>query len=415
MKTGSTSNPNPNGIPRRDPTAEVLKQEWINSLRRLENKEAEFGDRLSSRKSRSNYHKDKLAGLIDQRESEYSSDREKIRSALDVCTQDLNAAHMTCSRHCGEIGVHYVPDQTTEAEVLRVPKLSESEAARILELRNGPKLKTDGQSALKVISAILCALVSSVAWGALVCGVNLKRPLASPSGTIFALILGAATAVIVWRFLARIWSTIGSMEGAGMKRSEIARSQISALAQTMIVLAGLMALDGLGLVRANAAKAELNPIFAIPLWLALIAAGFITLAYVSGLSYSSRAEGYNDAATRGISGLIQTDEDIKKEERKRYVLVQAALDALGQVKIVRQRIEEYKAELMMKEGEFSQVLEAHLGAMPEEPTGLTREEEHELNILRDKVVIAKERYDSHVSSRGVNYVASMATESKEDH
>ena len=156
----------------------------------------------------------------------------------------------------------------------------------------------------------------------------------------------------------------------------------------------------------------MSALFAIPMWLALVAAALINVSYVAGIAYASRAESYNDAAQRSVTGLIQSDEDAKKEDRKRFVLVQAALDSLGQVKIVEKRIEGYNAQLDRAEKEFNQALAEMNGAMPEVPSGYTPDEERELNVLRDKVIVAKERYDAHLSSRGVNHQVARQTETE---
>jgi len=399
---------------RLDPTAEVLRQQWINAIRQSETREAEYHDRLENRRARSKMMVEKLTRQIENLEREYEDDRTNIRNAIEVCKQEVHAAHVAASRHCGEIGVNYEPGKTKEADILRVPTLSESEAARKLDLTHGSGMKNEGRTALKIFSAVLCAFVSSVAWGALIAGVNLKHPLANIPGAIFALVLGIATSLIVWRFLSHLWSHVGAKAGAGRPREEVRAAIIAALAQTAFVLVGLMALDGLGLIRANAAKATLNPLFAIPLWLAFLAAGFINLAYVSGMSYAAFAEGYNEAARKTVRGLIDSDEATKQEDRKRYVHVQAALDALGQVTVAEQRLEGYKRELKQKEAEFRESFNALMEQMPKEQEGLTADEERELGVLRDKVEVAKNRYDAHLTSQSITIPVMSKSQAEEN-
>lgn len=276
MNASNSQNPaNPNK--RFDPTAEVLRQQWINAMRQSETREAEYQARVESRQARSKMMVDKLSRQIENLEREYEEDRANLRNSIEVCKHELHATHVAASRHCGEIGVNYLPGKTTDADVLRVPVLSEAEAARTLNLSHGSGLKSDGKTALKILSAALCAFVSSVAWGALITGLNLKHPLVNVPGLVFALVLGTATSLIVWRFLSQLWSQVGAKAGAGRPSDEVRAAIMAALAQAGVVLIGLMALDGLGLIRANAAKAALNPLFAIPLWLAFMAAGFINL------------------------------------------------------------------------------------------------------------------------------------------
>lgn len=131
------------------------------------------------------------------------------------------------------------------------------------------------------------------------------------------------------------------------------------------------------------------------------------------MSYAAYAEGYSEAARKSVRDLIDSDEASKQEDRKRYVHVQAALDALGQVSVAEKRLDQYKAELKQKELDFSECFDRLMDQMPKVQEGLTPDEERELGVLRDKVTVAKDRYDAHLTSQSVLVPVAQALLSEE--
>ena len=413
MRTNNTPNPDHAQVQPCDPTAVVLREQWQSAILNLDSFEFGLAQRHDAARARTARHTEKLASLLAKREGEYEQDRGRVRCALEVCTQDLNAAHRSASRHCGEIGVRYVPGKTTEIEILRVPRISQAEAARSLDLKNGGEIAGERFAVLKTICTVLCAIVTSVAWGLLLFHVNYQKPLSTPLGFVLSLFAGTLVALAVRYAITRSWSLVGTREGFGKGKELVSKAWLAAIGCSVGVLCFLIGLDGLGIAQANAARASLNPAAAIPLWLALIAASAINFAYVVGFAYASHADAYNTAASGQMSGLIQTDQALKQEVRKAQVLVQAALDALGQINIIESRIEDYKAEFKQLEIEFTRAMTELLNAMPEEPSGATLQEISQLKDLRDKVAVAKERYDAHLSSRSVNHAIATSNESDE--
>lgn len=402
MRTNSAQNPSSPDPSSFDPTAEVLRQEWLGAMRRLEGREHDFAERRSARRAKTDRYTEKLASLIKLREDEYAHDRERIRGALEVCTQDLDAAHKAASRHCGEIGVRYVPGRTSEEDVLRVPVLQDAEAARMLDLKIGARFSHSRHPAVYWIVTLLCGAVTVVSLMGFL-GVSLRDPMQKPMAFAGAVLFGLAVPVAGRHFLHPSWRSVGARVGAGRPAQEVAQAKAVAALITAVAVAGVMTIDGLGLVRASSARASLDSALGVPLWAALLGAGVVNLLYICGSAYWAFGEGYDETAGAAVRGLVRSDEQRKQEDRKGRVMVQAALDALGQVKVVEGRIEEYRTELKRAEQEFAQALNELLEAMPEEPVGIAPEEEAEIEALREKVTVAKHRYDAHVSSRGVNF------------
>ncbi len=412
MRTNNPQNPNSNPS-FFDPTAEVLKEQWLNAVRRVETREADFDKAKEADRAQVQRQNEKISQLIEQREVEYNEDRERIRKALLVCTQDLDAAHRAASVTCGDILIRYIPNVTSESDVLRVPLLTESEVARSLDLKNGGRISGDKYAWSKVACTALCAIVTSIAWGMLLFNVNYRHPLKSPSGLVFSLVAGIAVALLVRMAIGRTWTIVGTREGSGQSAPLIAKARNTAVALTTAILVALVTLDGLGICRANAARAEFNPASAIPLWLAIIAACAINVSYVIGFAYASHAEAYNAEAGSQISSMIRADERSKQEGRRDDVRIHAALNALGQVQIVKDRIAEYETQLKKTEREFSEALIELTEAYRSEPAERTPEEAEEIERLKALVKVAKDRYDAHVSSRGVNYSVSDHTSTSE--
>lgn len=408
------SSPSPAGSSStQDPIHEQLLRNYYDALKRKEIREAEIDEARQKRKAEAILHNAHFAELKDTKQRKFVASIEAETLAKQGYILQLEAAKLSVTSHCVKLGIEYVPGKTCENDILRVAPKPRAQAAVEMDLRYGTGFKDPGGLGLKLLTSILCGFVSSIAMGGLVVGISLKHPLSNTIGAVFALVLGFTVSFCVWRFLDHLWGMVGTVEGFG--RPDEVRNQIlnSARNQTLIVLAGLMILDAIGLVTANAAKAALSPIYALPLWEAMILAGCVNTAYVSSMANAGRKIAYNNAAADRIDGYVDEDVRIKRDRLVNTGVqspqvtpsqvnhVQGALESLSTINVKSKQIED--SEVRLKTGEESHLEDMRILASLQRDVSdaHSASELTELRHLENEVVRAKELLNSHTISKAV--------------
>jgi hypothetical protein len=71
---------------------------------------------------------------------------------------------------------------------------------------------------------------------------------------------------------------------------------------------------------------------------------------------------------------------------------------IGHVRAYEKQLCEANEKLAKVDAEYTKVVRDHLDSLPEIPTELTDDEHRELGVLREKIAIARDRYDAYASS-----------------
>lgn len=380
--------------------SEFTRWERFNSaVRRFEAREDELMARLHVRRQNATELRQTLRELFDAVEKEYRATRADLQHQIKNAEFDVNAAQLSAGRHCSEIGIPYVPGQTMEADVLRVPALADADAAHSLDLPFGVGLSDGRVKLLKPVLMVFCWLASSLSLGLLFHLLEVRRLFISLPMLAVSLIIGGVVATGLNITITALWRPIGVKTGSRRTRTEVLRVLVPVALITGTFFLSLVVLDAKALILLNAARAALNPIFAIPLGVGLFIGTILSGVYIVGLAGTAFAAGYDDAAKKSISAMIAADEQVKLEAAKKKVAVRLTLDALAQVKVTQAAIKSLKDSLKLADQEYSRERNSLVEALPKIPASLEDAELQELTDLRDRSDSAKIEYDAHVLSR----------------
>jgi hypothetical protein len=376
---------------------------YYQAVREHESLGAEYNGRFESRKQHADDLRRRHLSVLDARETEYNSDRTRIKQKLHKAKLDLEATHRSASEHCSEIGVRYVPGKTTEVDVLSVPMIEEAEAAKRLGLPFGVGFNDRLLRFFKPILTILCWLMSSLSLGLGFKILDTKKIFGNPTTVGLSLVMGGVVALGLLVAITSMWKALGTKIGAGRPTREVVGLLIPIAAMTAALLLGVAVLDAKAVILLNAARAALNPAFAIPMGIAVLIGAVISGTYILGLAGTGFAESYSLAAKKSIDAEIKGDENGKREAVKQTVLIREALEALADVKVAEQIIQNHENDLMRMDKEFKHERAEMLASVPVVPTTLEPDELRELASLRDRIRSAKAHLDAHIVSRSNSF------------
>lgn len=369
------------------------------ALREYESAEAQFNARLAARQQEPErirtYQLERVAAL----EAAYKRHLAQQQQKRAKAELDLEMAHAAASAHCAEIGVQYVPDVTTEEAIYAVPPLGEAEAAQRRNLPFGVGYHDAFAKACKPVLMGLCWVLSALSIGLGNHLLNPKNLLDNPVNVGLSLAAGGVVALGTSAALAWLWKAVGTMVGSGRPAAEVARAAGAALAVTLLLLAGLAYLDAKPTLLLNARRAALNPVFQVPLPLALLLGLLISGTYVLSTAGSAFADSYTQAARMSIEAEIRREESRRREARQGDVPVRKALGALSSVKVREQARRAAVAELQRLETTLQAERARLLDALPPLPTALEPDEIAHLAYLRERIRAAKTDCDAYTESR----------------
>ncbi|MBS1712989.1 MAG: hypothetical protein JST30_01495 [Armatimonadetes bacterium] len=374
-------------------------ERYAHSARLLESKEAEFADRLHVRQEQAKVHLERIYADVDYLKSEYQQERAQTKNALGTAKLDLDAAHRSAAEHCAQVNVKYEPGRTTETDVHRVPLVHEAEAARQLDLTFGVGINVRALAWVKPALAACCWILSSLGLGLLFKLLVPRALLANVVGVAISLVLGGLVTLGLVVFLMPAWKSIGSKLGSGRARQEVLKSGLLVTLVTVLVFVALAGLDAFSFLTMNASRAALNPALAMPVGIALLLGCVCSGIYVIGLAFSNFCLGYSESARKSIDGFIDTDKTGKVEAIKRTVPVKAAIDSLGHVKVIEERIRELETHLAKLKEDNDRETKALMSTRPEIPTELLPHEVQELKEMRERMNSDKVKYEAHAQSR----------------
>lgn len=380
-------------------SSQILKDRYYSSVRALEDFEAQCASRLEVRQAQAKAQNDHVRGQMEFVQTEYQEERTKTKAALAKAKLDLDAAHRSASEHCAQINVKYQPDETTEADVHRVPLVHEAMAAKHLDLPFGVAINIRALTWIKPLLAICCWVLSSLGLGLLFKLLVPRALLANVVGVAVSLVLGGLVTLGLVVFLMPAWKSIGSKLGSGRPRAEVMKTGLLVALITFLVFVALAGLDAFSFLTMNAARAALNPALAMPVGIAILLGCVCSGLYVIGLSYSNFCLGYSEAARKSIDGFIDTDKTSKVEAIKRTVPVKTAIDSLGHVKVVEERIRELELHLKKLDEDYKRESQELTAALPPIPTEFLPNEAQELKEMRERMNSDKTKYEAHTQSR----------------
>lgn len=390
-----SSNGNNGGI-----SSSTKKDRYQQAVLELESRQSEFSARLETRKQEANGIRDRHLSFLDAKESEHKADRTQVKQKLDGAKLDLEAAHRSASEHCSEIGVRYVPGKTTEVDVLSVPLLEEAAVAKNLGLPFGVGFSDRLVGFLKPVLTVLCWFMSSLSLGLGFRLLEAKNIFANPIMVCLSLVMGGVVAIGLLLSITPMWKSLGVKIASGRPTKEVIALLVPVAIATAVLMLGLAFLDAKAVILLNAARAALNPTFAIPMEIALLIGAVISGVYVLGLAATSFAESYTAAAKKSIYAEIKADENVKRDASKQTVPIRKALEALADVKVAEEVIQQLENDLRRMDGEFKGERAEILASIPQAPTKLEPDELKELTDLRDRARAAKTNLDAHIESRG---------------
>ena len=382
-----------------DAVDRVKRNRQNQAIRTLESRESEFATRLGARQKSADELRGRGLAQIDAHEKEYQAERTQTKSKLDQADVHQDAAHRSAGEHCAQIGVHYVPRQTTDEDVLRVPLLEDAEAARRLNLPFGVGFSDTLVKVLKPILTLLCWLMSSMSLGLTFRLLDARNIFANPLMVALSLVMGGVVAVGLLVALTPGWKALGTKMGTGRPKDEVTKMFIPVALITAALFVGLAFMDARAIILLNAARAALNPAYAIPMSVALLIGLLLSGVYSLGLAGTAFASGYNAAARQNIDAFIKLDEDMKREAAKKRVPIIKALEALAEVKVVGEIIQNLDSRFKRLDQEFKRERAEMITALPERPTTLESDERQELIDLRDHVRSVDAIYSAHTMSR----------------
>jgi hypothetical protein len=380
-------------------SARTKKDRYYQAVREHESREAELNGRMDTRRQSAEEVRQRHLSLLDSKDAEYKAERADLKVDLKEAKLDLEAAHRSASEHCSEIGVRYVPGKTTEVDVLAVPLLLEAEVAKTLNLPFGVGFSDTLVKILKPVLTVLCWLMSSLSLGLGFRLLDAKNIFANPATVGLSLVMGGVVAIGLLVAITWMWKPLGAKIGSGRPTKEVAGLLIPVVLITLALLLGLAFLDAKAVILLNAARAALNPAFGIPMEVALLIGAVISGTYVIGLAGASFADGYTSAAKKSIADYIKHDETCKQTAAKRTVPIKGALEALAEVKVAEENIQNLEADIKSLDAEFKRDRAEIISALPEPPTDLQPHEEHEINQLRDRVRSAQAHHSAHAATR----------------
>ena len=388
------------------------KQRYHQAVRESESKEAEFNARLDVRKQGVEEIRQRHLTLLDAQQNEYQSERTQIKQNLDEAKINREAALRSASEHCSEVAVCYVAGKTTGMDILNVPLLEDAEAAKRLGLPFGVGFSDKVTKFLKPVLMVLCWFMSALSLGLAFRLLNAKNLFASPTMVGLSIVIGGVVAVGLFVALTKMYLPIGTKIGSGRPTKEVIGLLIPVLILTLALLLGLACLDAKAIILLNAARAALNPAFEISMGVALLMGMVISGVYVLGLAGGAFADGYNDAARESIMAEIMRDKNVKQDEAKQKVPIRAALEALGNVKVADEIIQNLNDDLKHLDQEFKRERAEVLASLPQVPTTLEPDERKELTDLRDRTRSARAHQDAHIVSRNSTTTSNINQENQ---
>lgn len=293
------------------------------------------------------------------------------------------------------------PGKTREADILRVPLLEEAEVAKKLGLPCGVGINDRFLKFIKPILTVFCWITAALSLGLGFELLNPKNLFGNAAGVILSLVMGGMVALGILLFLGWLWKIVGNKVGSCRPTKEVLGVLIPSVVVTTAILMGLAVLDANALILLNAARAALNPAFAIPTHIAILIGLVLSGIYVLGVSAASFADGYSATAKQTIEAVINTDEKQKQEAAKARMPVQLALGALANVKVADEIAQAHEDELKRADEAFKAERAELLASLPELPTNLEPEEIKESNELRDRARSADTHLNAHLAARRV--------------
>ena len=389
----------PRGSSTEGNTHRTKKDRYYDSARSHETLEAESKARLEVRQRSSEAIRQRHLSRLDAHEAEYVTDRAGAKGKLDEAKLDLEAAHHSASELCSDIGHRYVPGETSDEDLLRVPLLEDADGARELGLRFGVGYNDRLLNILKPVLALLAWLMSSLSLGLGFRIVEVKHLFANPVAVGLSLVMGGVTAVGLFIAVTWMWKLIGAKVGSVRPQAEVVRVLVPIGILTAALWLGLSSLDAKAVILLNAARAALNPIYEVSMVVALLIGMVISGVYVVGLAITGFACEYTATARKYISAFIRADEIQKHTAAKQTIAIREALEALAEVKVTEEVLSRAESDLARLDQQFNRSRAEMLAQVPEVPTDLQPEEMRELSASRDRLRSAKAHLDAHVISR----------------
>jgi hypothetical protein len=376
------------------------EQRFRDTERQLESKEAEINAQLQAQTQEINEKRGRHLSYLDEEKRQFHNDQAALKQEIKEAERQHEAAKRSASEHCANIGLRYVPDTTTENDILKGRSLEEADAATKLDLPFGTGFEDTRARFIKPILMLLCWLMSALSLGL---GFRLLDPkdiLANPATLVLSLVMGGVVALGLLLAITPLWRLVGIKVGSSRPTEEVIWLLIPVAAVTMLLLLGLANLDAKALLLLNAAPAALNPARAIPLGVAMLIGAVISGVYVLGMAGTAFAEGYTTEARKRIQAAIKEHENRAREEAKKTVPNQRTLAVLGEVENAKARVQDLKNQLKTLQQGFKHELDDIIGSLPDAQTTLTPEQRQELNNLRERVRSEKIRLDAHMATRG---------------
>lgn len=329
-------------------------------------------------------HKTLMTGL--------EQDRTESQRKLD--TELLNA-----STRCSEIGVEFVPGQTSGDDVLSVPPATDSKFVAQADLPFGAGIPLKFESALKIPLALSCNVMTSASVGITFKLVQPRNLTANPAGLAISIVIGALTALGIMAAVGLPWRMTGTKVGSLRPSREVFGLLVPIATVTLAIMIGLGSLDTKAISSMEAASVRLNPALATPSSTLALIGLVLSAVYVLAVGASGFMQGYNGAAARIIADHKRDDEVARMSVRSQEVTPMAALNSLSAVRVAQQRLEALTAQISQADIKNRQEIEALEARMPVVSRRLEPEELRSLNDLKQRLQIAQEALDNYRTSR----------------
>lgn len=316
---------------------------------------------------------------------------EKLEAAL----AELEQAHSHAAEQVALAGGSYDSDHPSEETVLRVDRLSNSEAANRLRLPWG-----DGANAFH--------LPKWVAWGiTCLCGCLIGISLGIFAGFIEGLfddipmlltwtVLDQGIAIAVRKAIG--WSSFHFSESFYLGRSRC--QQVSWFGAMLIVfgclLLAAMSVDKEGILKLAQFQAlesglDQKPIPEFAMW---CMAAVITLGYFIYALYDGLVHGRSDAIASAVSAEIEQDHRERSERRRELPEVKHALEAVNLAREHIRRVERCDSAWRAKADEFDQAIAKLEAQRVDFPEGLSEGQKHRVQDALDNLVGCQVEVDS---------------------
>lgn len=370
-----------------DIRAKTFEDEEKNLLRTHELKEADIFESLDRRRDAHDafvQRKASEADLVQEIEGDRIKGLRMVRLDLDTA---LNEATEVVKEAFKELGLVYT-DESTKEDLYALDELHPSEAAEKAGVPGVFEPHVEGVKFLKAAGMVGCIVLGTVGLGALILRVPPRLLITSPlelgiAASISFILVGGSYLLVNSQ-----WKRIGTCRAGGTKNPETQTGMLLAIGLTGATTLLVAGVDAKAITAINATRALINPALAPSPAVVFLVAMALSGAYVMGASALAFYEAYAKAVQSRIAGAQHRHKADRLTDRREYVEVQNACEALSNVITIKARRKALAKEIEDAEAELTATLAKHFTTLPMPPE-MPEEHRKDLRVLNKKAQFAR--------------------------